>query len=164
MGKQVTRVRASSMGRLKRTPRVRTCPRGQRSRPSGFLTQIDSAVRTRSRASISVSDLGRECVARTARSSARASLLSSPGPADRGKLPHFPPRARSTRPSRPNPNSASASATLAGSTTTEQLLQTTALAPIATAPTVLAKVKKEMTPEAQAAESKKWAARRSPRV
>jgi hypothetical protein len=49
---------------------------------------------------------------------------------------------------------ACASTALESSTTTEQLSQTTT-----TAPTVLAKVKKEMTPEAQAAESKKWAAR-----
>jgi hypothetical protein len=50
----------------------------------------------------------------------------------------------------------SASATLARSTTTEQLVQTTAVAPIATVPTVLTKVKKEITLEAQAVESKKW--------
>jgi hypothetical protein len=56
---------------------------------------------------------------------------------------------------------ASASVALASSTTTEQLAQTTIVTPIATAPTAIAKVKKEMMPEAWAAKSKKWAAQRA---
>jgi hypothetical protein len=50
---------------------------------------------------------------------------------------------------------ACASTALANSTTTKKLAQTTATADTATAPIVLAKVKKEMMPEALAAESKK---------
>jgi hypothetical protein len=56
---------------------------------------------------------------------------------------------------------ASSSVALASSRTTEQLAQNIAIAPIATAPTALAKVNKEITREARAADSKKRATRQA---